>query len=155
MNVPKILQHPHGALRTPCSPVTEFGEPIRALARDMFTAMRFSGARGVGLAANQIGDFRRVIVTDASGSGVDMRVMVNPVIVRRADWQTVNDGCLSVGRGKQFGRTRRSKRIWLEFQDEDGNAQKLKASGFFAGILQHELDHLDGVLFIDQLAAVA
>jgi peptide deformylase len=127
----------------------EFGEPIRALTMRMFSAMRFGGERGVGLAANQIGDLRRVIVTDASGKGLDMRVFVNPKIVKADGEQTCNDGCLSLPGVR--GRTKRAARIRLEFQDESGAPQKLKASGFFAHIIQHEIDHLDGVLFTDKL----
>lgn len=153
MNLPSIRQAGDPALRAVCAPVIEFGRPIMQLARAMFTAMRIGteGKAGVGLAANQIGDMRRVIVIDPSAKGLEMLVLVNPVIVRADGEQTVNDGCLSVGKGKVRGRTKRAKRIRVEFVDEFGAPQKLKANGFVAHILQHEIDHLDGVLFTDKL----
>jgi peptide deformylase len=138
------------ALRTVCSPVTEFGEPVRNLVREMFESMRGHQVKGVGLAANQIGDFRRVIVIDMSGRGADELVMVNPVIVRADGTQQVNDGCLSIDKGRRFGRTTRAARIRVTYQDQDGNAMKRKAAGDLAHCIQHEIDHLDGILWIDK-----
>lgn len=157
MNLPAIRQAGDPILRMKSVPVTVFDDSLTELVRQMFTVMRVAtpGTKGVGLAANQIGDSRRVIVTDASASGVDMRVMINPVIVKAAGEQTCNDACFSVGKGKVKGRTKRAARIFVEFQDETGAPQKLKASGFFAHILQHEIDHLDGILFTDKLVTVA
>lgn len=153
MNLPEVRQAGDPVLRIKCHPVTAFDESLTVLVRQMFTVMRlaYPGLRGVGLAANQIGDIRRVIVVDPSGRGIDMRVLVNPVITKADGEQTVNDACFSVGKGRTKGRTKRAKRIKVEFQDETGAPHKLKAQGFFAHVLQHEIDHLDGILFIDKL----
>lgn len=150
--IPRILQHPDARLRVVCEPVTEFGQPIRDLAEAMFAAMRgATEAIGIGLAANQIGDFRRVIVMDPSGRGHERIVMCNPRIVRSEGTQRSNDGCLSVQYGTRFALTTRAARIRVEYQDEDGIARKQKAQSTFAAIIQHEIDHLDGKLFLDLL----
>lgn len=150
-----VYQHPHPALRTVCQPVTEFGAPVRALVAKMDAAMRSGRKVGVGIAANQIGDFRRVILLDPSGRGHERIVMCNPRIVRSAGTQRVNDGCLSVDEGTRFAATTRAARIRVEYQDEDGNPRKQKAQSYFAAIIQHEIDHLDGVLFIDLIGKAA
>lgn len=144
-----ILQHPHWALRAVCEPITEFGQPVRAIADAVYASLRAADAAGIGLAANQVGITKRLVVLDPSAKGLERIVLVNPVIVRREGSQKVNDGCLSVNGGRTFRVTTRAARIRVEYQDEGGNHRKMKAQSHFAAIIQHELDHLDGVLFID------
>lgn len=144
------------ALRTPTRPVTDFDEALRALVVDMFDTM--AAAEGVGLAANQVGVDLRLFVYDCPDevAGVVRRgVMVNPVLETstvpetmpdpEADWE----GCLSVP-GEHFP-TGRADWAKATGQDEDGNPTEVQGHGFLARCLQHETDHLDGVLYVDRL----
>jgi peptide deformylase len=110
----------------------------------MFETME--AARGVGLAANQVGVARRVAVIDADGTRF---AMVNPVIVEAEGRATVEEGCLSIP--EVFGDVTRPERVVLEALDRDGQPFRLAAEGLTARAIQHELDHLDGILFLDHL----
>lgn len=145
-----ILQHPHPLLRSVSRQMAEFGAPLRELADDMLATMY--AARGMGLAAVQIGIPASVIVVDVSPSQVDPHVMVNPYITKARDTQRVRDGCLSVEEGKRFAYTTRAKRIEVHYVDLDGKPQRMKATGLLAAAIQHEIDHLEGRLYIDLLA---
>jgi peptide deformylase len=119
-------------------------DDVRRLIDDMFETME--AARGVGLAANQVGVARRVAVIDAEGTRF---AMVNPVIVEAEGRATVEEGCLSIP--EVFGDVTRPERVVLEALDRDGRPFRLAAEGLTARAIQHELDHLDGILFLDHL----
>ncbi|HYL28972.1 MAG TPA: peptide deformylase [Gemmatimonadales bacterium] len=119
-------------------------DSVRRLIDDMFETME--AAHGVGLAANQVGVARRVAVVDADGHRF---AMVNPVIVEAEGRSTAEEGCLSVP--EIFGDVTRPERVVLEALDRDGNPFRLEADGLTARAIQHEIDHLDGILFLDHL----
>lgn len=109
----------------------------------------------IGLAATQIGEPWRVIVVDVTPRRTETYLMVNPVITRASDdMQAVRDGCMSVRNGKWFQQTRRPKRIAVEWRDaETGLPRRQKFSGLIAAAVHHEVDHLEGILFTDRIAA--
>lgn len=141
-----ILQDPHPLLRQRAAEVTDFsGIPV--VAARLMEACRKTG-NGAGLAANQIGVLQRVILIDLNNSGF---IMVNPVIKSRRGEQRVDDGCLSVAGGRRRGVTLRAAEVYVEYQEVDGTPRKKLVKGFRAAVVQHEIDHLDGVLFIDRV----
>lgn len=139
-----ILQAPDPRLRQVSSPVTEFGPPVTALVARMEAAM----ARGVGLAAIQLGVPLRVVVVGFQGKVA----LCNPVIRSRSKAQMrVDEGCLSVEGGARTHWGVRSAEVYAEWQDVDGVPRRGRFKGLRAFILQHEVDHLDGILFTDHL----
>ncbi|MGH3795323.1 MAG: peptide deformylase [Pseudonocardiaceae bacterium] len=142
-------------LHTPARPVTEFDETLHALVRDMFDTM--AAADGVGLAANQIGVDLRVFVYDCPGEqGTSQRgVVVNPVLETSGRPETMPDpdddweGCLSVP-GESFP-TARADWARVTGVDADGATVSVEGTGLLARCLQHETDHLDGILYLDRL----
>ena len=132
-------------LRSPALPVTDFDDKLPALAADMHETMK--AAPGVGLAAPQVGVPRRLFVFD---SGEEAGAYANPEIVWRSDdTQEGEEGCLSIP-GIYFPVVR-AMRVRVTAQLVDGTAVDREAEGFLARIFQHEIDHLDGVLFVDRL----
>lgn len=129
-------------LRKKARPVTDFNERFHDLLDDMYETMQKDD--GVGLAAPQVGILRRAAVIDIGEGLVEL---VNPVITERSGDQYGNEGCLSVP-GK-YGMVHRPQKVSVEAQDRNGKQIKLEAEGFLAVAVCHELDHLDGVLFID------
>ena len=128
----------------------EIGTPddeIRRLVADMFETM--DAARGVGLAANQIGVARRVAVVDADG---DRFAMIDPVIVESEGKAVAEEGCLSIP--DIYGDVTRAERVVLEATDLEGNRYRRDATGLKARAIQHEIDHLDGILFLDHLSLI-
>ena len=148
-----ILVYPDPFLARKAAPVAAVDDRIRSLIRDMFETMY--AAEGVGLAATQVGVGRRVIVLDVSA--VDETTapvaVVNPEIVSRDGSVTGVEGCLSVP-GVQ-GEVCRSETVEVRGMDEQGNPLRIQAAGILSRALQHEIDHLDGVLFIDRLSSSA
>lgn len=135
-------------LRSPALPVVEFGERLRRLAADMRETMR--AAPGVGLAAPQVGVPRRLFTFDAGEDG-EAGAFANPEIVHRSEeTQEGEEGCLSVP-GVYFPVVR-AMRVRVRAQDLDGAWVEVEAEGLLARIFQHEIDHLDGVLFVDRLS---
>lgn len=132
-------------LRQRSDEIAAVDDEVRRLIEDMFETM--DAARGVGLAANQVGVARRVAVIDAEGQRF---AMVNPVIVESAGRDTAEEGCLSIP--DIYGDVTRPERVILEALDHEGNPFRLEASGLVARAIQHELDHLDGILFLDHLS---
>ncbi len=132
-------------LRQRSAEVNGVDDEVRRLIDDMFETM--DAARGVGLAANQVGVARRVAVIDAEGQRF---AMVNPVIVESSGKDTAEEGCLSIP--DIYGDVTRPERVVLEALDCDGNPFRLEAGGLVARAIQHELDHLDGILFLDHLS---
>ncbi len=144
-------------LRRRAQPVTKFDEGLAALAADMLATMY--AAEGVGLAAPQIGVPLRMFVAlqvperegdDSPPDGRLEHVMVNPVITRRAGVQLGRDGCLSIP-GLFVEDVPRDLTVEVAYQDLSGGKHELTAEGYFAHVLQHEHDHLEGILFYDRL----
>jgi peptide deformylase len=131
-------------LRQRSEEVAGVGDETRRLIDDMFETM--DAAKGVGLAANQVGVARRVAVIDAEGQRF---AMVNPVIVAAEGRETGEEGCLSIP--DIFGDVTRPARVTLEALDRDGHPFRLEAEALAARAIQHEVDHLDGILFLDHL----
>lgn len=131
-------------LRERSPEVGEVTDATRALIADMFETMDV--ARGVGLAANQVGVAQRVAVIDADG---ERFAMVDPVIVAAEGKATAEEGCLSIP--EHYGDVTRPAHIVLEALDAEGRRFRKQASGLVARAIQHEIDHLDGILFIDHL----
>lgn len=144
-----ILLFPNPTLRQTTREVLEFGEEIAALARDLAETMY--AAPGVGLAAPQIGDLRRVAVVDVDPSGPksELHVLVNPRILSRAGAETDLEGCLSIPGFTE--RVERPLAVRVAAQRANGERFEMEATGFLARALCHEIDHLDGILFIDHL----
>ena len=148
-----ILTYPDPFLALKAAPVPRVDDRTRELVRDMFETMY--DASGVGLAAPQIGVGRRVIVVDVSPvePGIPPMAIVNPEIVERRGTVEGTEGCLSVP-GVE-GVVARSALVVVRGENERGEPMKFQAGGFLARALQHEIDHLDGILFIDRLSASA
>lgn len=146
----RIIRYGDARLRLRCRGV-EPGEDVRGLAEALWTSL--DAAVGVGLAAPQIGDLRRVIaVRDPAKPREQGTILVNPVLVATDGPLTwFEEGCLSFP-GLYF-RVRRPRRVVVTYQDLAGEPRRLENDALVARIVQHELDHLDGILYIDRLAA--
>jgi peptide deformylase len=157
MAVQKILMYPHPLLKKLCHPVLRFDEEICVLVQDLLDTMH-AGPGSVGVAAPQIGALLRLCVIDVSKSklGRDnnhgLLVMANPDIVSRDGAAIMREGCMSVP--DYTGDVERATVITVRYQDASGTAQEVEASGFEAVAIQHELDHLDGLLFLDRIVSV-
>ena len=138
-------------LRQKAAAVAHVDDTVRALVDDLFETMR--AAKGVGLAANQIGVARRVAVVDVGDEDPPPLVLINPAIVERGEEEeTAEEGCLSIP--EIFGDVVRSERVVVEALDREGRPFRSEAHGYKARAIQHEIDHLDGILFLDHLSAV-
>ena len=146
-----ILIHPDPRLKKVCAPVADISDELRKLADDMLETMY--DAPGVGLAAPQIGDLRRLIVMDCvkdEGEAPQPMVMFNPeVILNSDDLNVYEEGCLSIP--EQYAEVTRPKEVKVRWLDRDGNLQEQEFDGLWATCVQHEIDHLNGKLFIDYL----
>ena len=134
-------------LRQRAHEVARFDDGVKALVADLYDTMR--AARGVGLAANQIGVARRVAVAAADDKEV---VLVNPVIVTAEGEETAEEGCLSIP--DIFADVSRATRVVVETTGEDGQRTRVEGTGLFARAIQHEIDHLDGILFLDRIGPI-
>jgi len=151
MSVKKILTEPNKLLRQVSKSVEKIGDEERALMDDMLDTMY--DAPGIGLAAIQIGVPKRIIVIDISRdeNKKEPRYFVNPVIKNKNEEKAkYEEGCLSVP--DQFAEIERPNTCEVEYLDYNGKRQILKADGLLATCIQHEIDHLEGVLFIDYLS---
>ena len=138
-------------LRQRAAPVATVDDAVRRLADDLFETMH--AAKGVGLAANQVGVARRVAVVDVGEDAPPPLVLINPRIVQASDtMESAEEGCLSIP--DIYGEVERRLGVTIESLDRDGRLYKVELSGFKARAAQHEIDHLDGVLFLDHLSAV-
>lgn len=147
-----ILKYPDARLKQVAAPVEHVDDEIRQLVDDMAETMY--AAPGVGLAANQIGVLKRVFVIDIAGEdeASDLRVFINPEIMDATGTQTWEEGCLSFpGVTEEI---RRAERVRVKALDRDGNPFELEAEGLLAVAIQHENDHLNGVVMLDKLNAV-
>ncbi len=150
-----IVLVPDKRLVTPCEIVTDFGESLQELARDLEDTMR-GGVGSVGVAAPQIGEMVRVAVVDTSGHrkfGADSQgffTLINPQIIERAGERTGREGCMSL---PDFtASVRRAMRVQIRFQNLNGEWQELWCEDFEAVAMQHEIDHLDGIMFLDRVS---
>ena len=138
-------------LRQQAAAVRTVDDEVRRLVDDLLETMR--AAKGVGLASNQIGVPRRVAVVDVGEEDPPPLVLINPVILERSDEEeTAEEGCLSIP--EVFGDVERPARVVVEALDRDGRKYRVEAHGYKARAIQHEIDHLDGILFLDHLSAV-
>ena len=151
MAIKTILTEPNKKLRQVSLPVEKVGKEEQNLMNDMLETMY--DAKGIGLAAIQIDVPKRIIVLDISKSENEKKPMffVNPLIINKdLNLTTYEEGCLSVP--DQFAEIDRPSKCEVEYLDYDGNKKLLKANGLLATCIQHEMDHLEGVLFIDYLS---
>jgi peptide deformylase len=156
MAILTIIEAPDPRLKVKSSPVESIDDELRALVADMFETMY--DAPGIGLAAIQIGVPKRLLVIDLqekdeeTGSVIrDPKVFINPVLSEPSDEMAVyNEGCLSVP--EQYADVERPATIRAQWQDEHGKSHDQRLDGLLATCLQHEMDHLEGILFIDHLS---
>jgi len=142
----KILHEPDPFLRQTMKPVQDPKDPkIKKLIEDMVFTMR--KAHGIGLAATQVGFDGRVIVIETKDGAMSF---INPEIIKKSDeLEAGEEGCLSVP--GQYGSVKRHARVSVQAQDTEGNSDVYDAQGLFARVFQHEIDHLNGIVFIDKV----
>ncbi|WP_372523162.1 peptide deformylase [Sulfuricaulis sp.] len=148
MTVRTILHYPDPRLRRKANPVPEVTDDIRRLVDDMAETMY--QAPGIGLAAIQVNEAWRVIVIDISETRNQLQVFINPEILSRDGEQEREEGCLSVP--GIYEPVTRANYIHVRALDSDGNPIELKTEGLLATCIQHEIDHLDGKVFVDYLS---
>ena len=151
MAIRPILVLPDARLRAVADPIDAVDDDIKALAKDMLDTMY--DAPGIGLAAPQIGVMKRIVVMDLAKEGEkpEPLVLINPEITRFSDVvQTTEEGCLSIP--ELYYDVERPDAVTVKYTDLDGNEVVRDAEGKLAVCIQHELDHLDGVLYIDYLS---
>lgn len=136
-------------LRKPAAEIREIGDDLRMLIEDMFETMY--DAEGIGLAGPQVGVSKRVIVVDVRGEGCQPFALVNPRVVERgSEKEKADEGCLSIPGVSAL--VERVSSVVVEGLNEDGQPMRIEASGLLGRCLLHEIDHLDGILFIDHLS---
>ncbi|QNA83863.1 peptide deformylase [Sphingomonas sp. So64.6b] len=158
MAVLEILEVPHPGLRAVANPVAQVDDAVRAIVADMFDTMY--DARGIGLAATQVAIEQRIVVIDLQEPESDApdakavrapHVFINPEIVSVSDeWSSYNEGCLSIP--EQYAEVERPTRCRIKWLDADGKPHEEDFDGLMSTAIQHEIDHLNGVLFIDHIS---
>ena len=150
MTIRKILKFPDQDLRIKAKPVETFDEELKTLTEDMFETMH--SVNGIGLAATQIGVAKQVAVIDISAEKNEPLVIVNPAIqiLDPSKTEDYDEGCLSVP--GFFEKISRPSDIKLSYQDLNGKKQEIKPEGLLTKVVQHELDHLNGRLFVDHIS---
>jgi peptide deformylase len=148
MAILEILQYPDARLHEPAQRVEKIDAELRKLVDDMAETMY--AAPGVGLAATQVDVHKQVIVIDVSEDHSDLRVFINPEITRREGIAVNQEGCLSLT--GIFDNVERSESVTVTALDRNGSRFTLNASGMLAACIQHEMDHLEGKVFIDYLS---
>ena len=158
MAILEILEVPHPGLRAVAKPVAAVDDAVRKIVSDMFDTMY--DARGIGLAATQVGIEQRIVVIDLQeevGEGEDAKpgrqphVYINPELISLSEqMSSYNEGCLSIP--EQYAEVERPARCTASWLDEQGGAHEGEFDGLLATALQHEIDHLNGVLFIDHIS---
>lgn len=144
-----ILKFPDPRLHTVAKPVQEVDERVRTLVKDMAETMY--DAPGVGLAATQVDVHERIVVIDVSEEGNELLVLINPVITWKSEeLQVYEEGCLSVP--GVYDKVERSARIRFKALNEKGEEYEMEAEGLLAVCVQHELDHLEGKVFVEYLS---
>lgn len=149
MAVLPIVYWPHPTLSKPTTEVTTFDETLHQFLDDMAETMY--AANGVGLAANQVNDLRRVTVIDTAGKDEPPQLLelINPKVVEKDGQITWQEGCLSFP--ELYFEVKRANQVRVEYQDRNGETQHIEGEELLAVALQHEIDHLDGVVFIDRI----
>lgn len=145
-----ILHFPDERLRTIAEPVEQVDDALRALIDDMFETMY--AAPGIGLAATQVNVHKRLVVIDVSEEKNDPLVLINPEILAREGEEEMDEGCLSVP--GIYETVQRADRIRVRALNRDGEAFELESDGLLAVCIQHEIDHLNGKLFVDYLSTL-
>lgn len=148
MAILQVLHYPDERLRTVAKPVTQVTPEIRQIAADMLDTMY--AEEGVGLAATQVNIHQRIVVIDVSDTRDRPIVLVNPEIIAKAGCEKSEEGCLSVPEARAV--VERAETVSIQALDLDGQPVSLEADGLLAICIQHELDHLQGKLFIDYLS---
>jgi peptide deformylase len=151
MTIKPLIILPDPLLRLVSKPVERVDEPLRKLASDMLDTMY--DAPGIGLAAIQVGEPLRMLVLDLAKEDEpkNPQIFINPEIVEHSDERsTYEEGCLSIP--DYYAEVERPAKVRVNYLDRDGKAQELTAEGLLATCLQHEIDHLNGVLFIDHIS---
>lgn len=143
-----ILEFPDPRLRTKATPVSAVDDTLRALISDMFETMY--AAPGIGLAATQVNVHKRVLVVDVSADKSEPIALINPEILEKDGVIVSDEGCLSVP--GYYEEVERAEHIRVRFLDRDGVAQEMETEGLLAVCIQHEIDHLEGKLFVDYLS---
>ena len=158
MAVREVLLYPHPLLKAVCTPILDWDVTVEELLQDLVDTMVAAG-HSVGVAAPQIGDTRRAVVVDDSPSKLGKKQMnhgllqmVNPKIIEKEGSTQVREGCMSVP--DYTGNVQRAEKVVVQFLDADGRQQVIRAEGFEAIAIQHELDHLDGYLFLDRVSSL-
>ena len=147
----KILEFPNPNLRKVAAPVTRFDNDLKRLIDNMFETMY--EANGIGLAATQVDVHKRLLVLDVSEERSNPQVFVNPTIdVVESDLSDYDEGCLSVP--GFYETVSRPKKIKVSAQDKEGSQFEIEADGVLSVCIQHEIDHLDGKLFVDYLSSL-
>ena len=148
MAIRKILHYPDPRLRRKALPVDTVDDETRTLIDDMAETMY--QAPGMGLAAPQIDVSKRILIIDISEARNDLRVLVNPELLTQEGEQTMEEGCLSVP--GVYEEVTRAEKVTVRALGRDGKPFELEADGLLATCVQHEIDHLDGKLFVDYLS---
>ena len=148
MAILNILNYPDDRLRIKAKPVEQFDERLQKQIDDMFETMY--AAPGIGLAATQVDFHQRLIVIDVSEDKSQPLVVINPEIIEKDGIQQIDEGCLSVP--GIYEPVERAEHIRLKMQDREGNPVEMEAEGLLAVCIQHEMDHLEGKLFVDYLS---
>jgi len=144
-----LVYHPDERLRTMCEPVTRVDARVQQVMRDLVDTM-LHGDRGVGLAAPQIGNLQRIIAIDTRKEGQQL-VMANPEIIWASEETKIwKEGCMSIP--DVFADVLRPDRVRVKYLDIDNETREIEASDLLSVVIQHEIDHLNGVLFIDHLS---
>jgi len=152
MSVLKIHTYPDKILKKPAEPLQEINGTTQALIDNMIDTMH--AAPGIGLAATQVGNSNRVVVIDVSNveEKHPLIVLINPEIVQSEGTMDSEEGCLSVP--NYISTIRRHENVLVRGLDRNGNEIEIEGTGLLSRVLQHELDHLDGILFVDRLSKI-
>jgi peptide deformylase len=148
MAILEVLHYPDPRLRRTAAPVTHIDQAVRELARDMLETMY--AEHGIGLAATQVGKLQRLVVMDLSEDHSEPRVLVNPEVLSAEGTEEMQEGCLSVP--GFYETVQRAERIRYRHMTLDGELREEETDGLLAVCVQHEIDHLNGKLFIDYLS---
>ncbi|WP_017345831.1 peptide deformylase [Pantoea sp. A4] len=148
MSVLQVLHFPDERLRKIAAPVKEVNAEVQRIVDDMFETMY--AEEGIGLAATQVDIHRRIIVIDVSENREDRLVLINPELLETSGETGIEEGCLSIPEQRAF--VPRAEKVKIRALDREGNTYEREADGLLAICIQHEIDHLDGKLFIDYLS---
>jgi len=145
-----ILQYPHSGLREKAQPILIFDKSITKLANDMLETMY--DAPGIGLAATQVNETKRLLVIDISDSKDQPLIIINPQIINKSGEFINEEGCLSFP--DVYANVPRAEQIMINYQTLDGKEHQLETEDLLAICIQHEIDHLQGIVFVDYLSAL-